>query len=29
MIAQLVKNLHAVQETPGQFLGQKDPLEKG
>ena len=27
--AQLVKNLPAMQETPVQFLGQKDPLEKG
>ena len=27
--AQLVKNLPAVQETPDQFLGQEDPLEKG
>ena len=29
LIAQLVKNLPAVQETPIQFLGQEDPLEKG
>ena len=29
LIAQLVKNPSAVQETPVQFLGQKDPLEKG
>ena len=29
LIAQLVKNLPAVQETPVQFLGQADPLEKG
>ena len=28
LIAQLVKNLPAVQETRVQFLGQKDPLEK-
>ena len=28
MIAQLVKNPPAVQETPVQFLGGKDPLEK-
>ena len=28
LIAQLVKNLPAVQETWVQFLGQKDPLEK-
>ena len=27
--AQLVKNLPAMQETQVQFLGQKDPLEKG
>ena len=25
----LVKNLPGIQETPVQFLGQKDPLEKG
>ena len=29
LIAQLVKNLPAVQETPARFLGQKDLLEKG
>ena len=29
LIAQLVKNLPAMQETPVQFLDQKDPLEKG
>ena len=29
MIAQLVKNPPAVQETPVRFLGWKDPLEKG
>jgi len=29
LIAQLVKNLAAMQETPVQFLGQEDPLEKG
>ena len=29
LIAQLVKNLPAVQETPVWFLGQEDPLEKG
>ena len=29
LIAQLVKNPSAVQETPLQFLGQEDPLEKG
>ena len=28
-IAQLVKNLPAVQETLVQFLGWEDPLEKG
>ena len=28
-VAQLVKNQPAVQETPVQFLGQEDPLEKG
>ena len=27
-VAQLVKNLPAVQETRVQSLGQKDPLEK-
>ena len=29
LIAQLVKNLPAMQETPVQFLGQEDPLKKG
>ena len=29
LIAQLVKNLPAVQETVIQFLSQEDPLEKG
>ena len=29
LIAQLVKNLPAMQETPGRFLGKEDPLEKG
>ena len=29
LIAQLVKNLPAMQETPVQFLGWGDPLEKG
>ena len=29
LIAQLVKNLPAMQETLIQFLGQDDPLEKG
>ena len=28
-IAQLVKNLPAIQETRVQFLFQEDPLEKG
>ena len=28
-IAQLVKKLPAMQETPVQFLGQEGPLEKG
>ena len=28
-IAQLVKNLPAMQETPAQFLDWEDPLEKG
>ena len=27
--AQIVKNPPAMQETPVQFLGQEDPLEKG
>ena len=29
LIAQLVKNLPAIQETPVQFLGQGNVLEKG
>ena len=29
LIAQLVKNLPAMLETPVQFLGREDPLEKG
>ena len=29
LIAQLVKNLPAMQESLIQFLGQEDPLEKG
>ena len=29
LIAQLVKNLPGMKETPVQFLGQEDPLEKG
>ena len=28
MIAQLVKNTPAMQETPVRFLGLEDPLEK-
>ena len=29
LVAQLVKNLPAMQETSAQFLDQEDPLEKG
>ena len=29
LIAQLIKNLPAMQETLVKFLGQEDPLEKG
>ena len=29
LIAQLVIDPPAMQETPVQFLGQEDPLEKG
>ena len=29
VVAQLVKNLPAMQETPVQFLVREDPLEKG
>ena len=29
LIAQLVKNLPAMPETPVRFLGLEDPLEKG
>ena len=29
LIAQLVKNLCAMQDIPVQFLGQEEPLEKG
>ena len=29
LVAQLVKNPPAMQETPVWFLGQEDPLEKG
>ena len=29
LIAQLVKNLPAMQETPVQFLCWEDPLKKG
>ena len=28
MVAQLVKNLPAMQETPIGFLGWEDPVEK-
>ena len=28
LVAQLIKNLPAMQETPIRFLGQEDPLEK-
>ena len=29
LIAQLVKNLPAMYETPVQFLGLEDPLKEG
>ena len=29
LVAQVVKNLPAMQETPVRSLGQEDPLEKG
>ena len=29
LVAQMEKNLPAMQETRVQFLGQEDPLEKG
>ena len=29
LVAQLVKTPPVIQETPVQFLGQEDPLEKG
>jgi len=29
LVAQMVKNLPAVQETRVHFLSQEDPLEKG
>ena len=29
LVAQLVKNPPAIQETMVQFLGREDPLEKG
>ena len=29
LVAQMVKNLLAIQETSVQSLGQEDPLEKG
>ena len=28
LVAQLVKNPPAMQETPVRFMGQEDPLEK-
>ena len=29
LVAQMLKNLSAVQETPVPSLGQEDPLDKG
>ena len=29
LVAQLVENLPAMQETPVRFLGKEEPLEKG
>ena len=29
LVAELVKNLPAMQKTPVQLLGQEDPLAKG
>ena len=29
LVAQLVRNMPAMQETPVQFLGWEDPLEEG
>ena len=29
LMAQLVKNPPAMQDTPVQFMGQEDPLEEG
>ena len=29
LVAQMVKNLPAMQDTPVRFLGQEDPLEEG
>ena len=29
LVAQLVKNQPAMQETPVRFLGRQDPLEEG
>ena len=29
LIAQVIENLSAIQETSVQFLGWEDPLEKG
>ena len=29
MVAQMIKNLPAMQKNQAQFLNQEDPLEKG
>ena len=29
LVAEVVKNLPEMQETPAQSLGEEDPLEKG
>ena len=29
LVAQMIKNPPAAQETPVHFLGREDPLEKG
>ena len=29
LLAQVIKNPPAMQETPVQFVGREDPLEKG
>ena len=29
LVAQLIKNLPAMQETPVRFLGWEDPMQKG